>query len=72
MKKRLNRKGWVLLGSLILIVTVLGAAGLLLGRYYWATAVGRSGVVYVPTVTRYCATKRLLPVWHAVTGLIRH
>ena len=49
MKKRLNRKGWVLLGSLILIVTVLGAAGLSLGRYYWATAVERSGVVYVPT-----------------------
>ena len=49
MKKRLNRKGWVLLGSLILIVPVLGAAGLSLGRYYWATAVERSGVVYVPT-----------------------
>ena len=49
MKKRLNRKGWVLLGSLILIVTVLGAAGLSLGRYYWAIAVERSGVVYVPT-----------------------
>lgn len=48
MKKRLNRKGWVLLGSLILIVTVLGAAGLSLGCYYWATAVERSGVVYVP------------------------
>ena len=28
---------------------MLGAAGLSLGRYYWATAVERSGVVYVPT-----------------------
>lgn len=49
MKKRLNRKGWMLLGSLMLIVTVLGAAGLSLGRYYWATAVERSGVIYIPT-----------------------
>mgnify|MGYP000024138627 CR=1 FL=1 len=32
-----------------MILVLLGAAGLSLGRYYWATAVERSGVVYVPT-----------------------
>ncbi len=48
MKRGLSRKGWVLFGCLLFVV-VVGALGLSMSRYYWATAVERSGMLYVPT-----------------------